>query len=515
MMSVAAKSKISHIAARADEPQAEERRRLRYAGGEIGRALGFLLSLSMIGLNFPLGYLLVPIFLLSAFKADRYDFIIMVTILIGGYNLVSSADFFVIELANVGFGLGLLSMLVLRKPPIVKQVMIALGCYALALVLLAMQSDESLKVQALGLRNYLCFIYFFFPLVVFSGMEFDIMEFFKKIFLYCLCICSFYLIDSIMLGGALLLPRDSSLMTYDIVPTFYNLYIHPITGMFIRRWPLGLYPLALCMFPLVRYYKLTLVQWILIIGALVVCRTFTFTLALIVGAFVSIPDKRKLAKYLLTGVCVLTVLYFVDGTMGETYTSDDQGEHQQKHTTLRIKSQIDQLLFLDFATADEEDLAMLGTGRGAQIIPKLELVLRLGKQWTGLGFLQQSLTTNKKYIIDNQLYGNPEKADEVAIGVESAPFDIFITIGFIGLIVHTLFWVWLWFILRRLKYSRYYVSLIAVFAVVGVGAVSLYSPSILYLVALAAAAIILDQKRELPGFSLPGKIISDDSKSLQ
>lgn len=475
---------------------------LDYTRNEVLYTLGFLLSMSMTGLNFPLGYLFLLIYLINSFRNSKYDFLIMVTLILGGYNLTSYVDFH-FDLAYLQFLIGFVSMLVLRKTPIIKKMMWAMGAYFVALFWLAMQSDESIFVQYLGLRNYLSIIYVFFPIAVFSAMEFDIFVFFRKMLLYCLIICAFYFIDSVILGGAMLLPRDSSLMTYDIVPRFYDLWIDPVSSSFLRRWPLGLYPLSLCIFALVRYYRLTVFQWALIVSAILICRTFTVTIAFAVAAVISMSNKKQIFRMALTGVAALTILYYVDGAMGEWYVSDDQDDRKIKMTTLRLKSQIDQVFMLDLANGDEEALATLGTGRGAQIIPKLELVYKYDKQWTGLGFLARDLTKNKKYIIENEMYGNPLIADEVAIGVESAPFDIFITIGFIGLIVHTLFWFWMWFIVRKLAFSRYFISIIVVFAMIGIGAVSLYSPFVLLLVSLCYAAVILQQKKDLEGFAMP------------
>lgn len=477
-----------------------ERQRLSYANGEIFRCLGFLLSMSMIGLDFPLGFLLVPVCMLSALKNDRYDFIIMVTIFLGGYDLVSTIDLFFDPTVLV-CAIGIISMLLLRKNPILKKVLIAVAAYFIALLVLALQSDESLRVQSIGLRDYMSFVYVFFPFVVFSSRDFDIMDFFRKIFLYGLVLCSFYVIDSVILGGALLLPRDSAFVALKIIPTFYDPYIHPIVNAFLRRWPMGLYPLALCVYPMMRYYKLSFLQWMLIICAFLISRTFVVTLAFGIGAVLSLPDRRKVFRLGLVSIGIVTVLYFVDGMMGEWYISDDQGDYKIKVTNLRVKSQIDQVLMLDLASGDEEALAAFGTGRGAQIIPKLDLIFKLGKEWTGLGFLNRELTKNKKYIIDNELYNNPEVADEVAIGVESAPFDIFLTIGYLGLIVHTLFWVWLWFIIRKLKYSGYFVITAIIFALVGIGGRSLNSCSILLLVSLSYAAVIMANKKDLDGFA--------------
>ena len=67
-----------------EQPQKEE---LQLAGAEWRWPLLFMLSLVMIGLHFPLGYLGVLVILINRFRNDKYDFMIMFTLMIGGYNL--------------------------------------------------------------------------------------------------------------------------------------------------------------------------------------------------------------------------------------------------------------------------------------------------------------------------------------------------------------------------------------------------------------------------------------------
>ena len=84
--------------------------------------------------------------------------------------------------------------------------------------------------------------------------------------------------------------------------------------------------------------------------------------------------------------------------------------------------------------------------------------MTLTKEWTGFGFLDRFRTTNQKYIIENELYIDVSNSEEVAVGVEVIVFEIILTIGYIGLIIHILFYVYLWWIIRKFKFSGYFLS---------------------------------------------------------
>jgi hypothetical protein len=251
-----------------------------------------------------------------------------------------------------------------------------------------------------------------------------------------------------------------------------------------------------CIYPTARYFKLSKWQWLLVLSALLISRTFTFFLGLVVCFIICKGQGKKLGLYILLGIVAFVGLYFVDSALPY--------DEESKTSTLRIKSSLDQIIDFDIDTADDEDLAELGTTRGAQIIPKMELLYSLHREWLGLGFLNRETTTNQKYIIENELYNNPEDAEEVATGVESMPFQVILTIGYLGMILHILFFVYLWWIIRKLPDSGYYVCTAMCFVIIGIsgfsGLIAAYS---LYILGTVFAAIILAQKRQLGGFSLP------------
>ncbi|MDE6287354.1 MAG: hypothetical protein K2M00_01050, partial [Muribaculaceae bacterium] len=94
-----------------------ERELLSIPRNEFLWPLLFMLSMSMIGLEFPLGFLFVPLIMFSRFRNDRYDFIVQLTIFLGGYTLTNSAAIYY-DQSIITVVLGLVAMLLIRKTPI-------------------------------------------------------------------------------------------------------------------------------------------------------------------------------------------------------------------------------------------------------------------------------------------------------------------------------------------------------------------------------------------------------------
>ncbi len=460
--------------------------------------LFFMLTMTMTGLNFPLGYLLLPIILINRFKNDRYDFIIMLTIFFGGYSLITAADLH-INVTLLVVLISIIGLLIFKRTPIVKQQTIAFALYVVMLIVFANLSDETMRIQIYEMCNYLSIGYFIVPLLAFSGREFDMKVFFKHLFPYALIFCIYYFLDCVIINDNFFMPRDVSAVSYNYIPTFYNFNVNLLAMQFPRLWPLGLYLLIPCIVPVVHYYKLKRWHWIAIAAAFLISRTFTFTIGLLLTYLIAFNNPKRLFKYCGLSLVALTALYFIDGSMPSTET-DVEGVSQSR---LRIKSQIDQVIFIN-EIEDDEDLAKLGTGRMAQIIPKFDLLFKMDREWIGFGFLSRSMTTQKKYIIENDLYGNPDEAVEVAIGVEVVPLQIILTIGYLGLILHILYFFYTWWAIRKLKYSHYYLCTILCFSIIGCAGMSgLIRPHGLYLSGLVLAAVIMANKREIGGFALP------------
>lgn len=439
--------------------------------------LAFLLSMSLTGLQFPLGYIALVVILINRFIHDKYDFIICLTLLFGGYCLVGDADF-PIKMQDVALVVAILGILLYKKSPELKKITFALLLYALLLVIIARTSEEAMSVQFRRLRSYLMIVYFFIPLMVFSGRSFDIRYFFKRLMIFALILCWFYIIDGFVLNGFVLLP-DAHIGEGKDPSTFYNLLWQPLQFTFPRKYPPGLYILALCLLPVMRYYKLSRNQWLIVILSFAATRTLSVIGGLLIAYVIFQGHFKVVAKYFVTAIIIVTALYFIDRSMG---------------SFLRVQSTIDQFISLD-AMEDEEDLAEFGSGRMAQIIPKMEVLYDLDREWVGLGFLHPELTTNRKYWIKNELYTDVTKAEEVATGVEVSALQTILDVGYIGLIIQTAFYIFIYVAIRRLKYSIYYLITFVVMTIFGIGGFAgMNTPHGLLLLGLSLAVVLLSNK---------------------
>lgn len=438
--------------------------------------LMFLLSMSLTGLNFPLGYLGIIVVLVNRFLNDRYDFIICVTLLFGGYALVSDEDF-PIKLQDIALLISVVGIFIYKKTPELKKVTLLLFAYALVLVLVAKTSDETMAVQIRRLRGYLMIVYFFIPLMAFSGREFDVRYFFKRLMIFAIIICWFYIIDGFILNGWVLLPDASN--QYEHSSTFTNLIWYPLQFTFPRKYPPGLYILALCLLPVMKYYKLSRNQWIVVLLAFAATRTMSIIGGLLIAYVIFQGHFKVVAKYFAIALVAVASLYFVDRSTGGF---------------LRIQSTIDQFISLD-AVQDEEDLAEFGSGRMSQIIPKMEVLYDLDREWLGLGFLHPELTTNPKYWIKNELYTDVTQSEEVATAVEVSAIQTILDVGYIGLILQTLFYICIYYVIRRLKYAKYYLMAFVVISIFGIGGFAgVTTHHGLLLVGLSLAVVFLANK---------------------
>lgn len=454
----------------------------------------FLLSMSMLGLYFPLGYLLVPIILISRFRADRYDFLIMVTLFFGGYGFLGEGNL-PVKTSDIGLIVAVIGTVIMRKNELMKKMLITILVYAVILFFLATFSEEKMSIQLRTIRGYLFFIYFIVPLMIFAGQEFDIMTFFRRLSPYIVIICWFYVFDCFIIGGHILLPNVH--IWNDNVSTFFSPVLYGL-GSLPRIYPQGMFILLMAMYPFARIYKPGAVQWVVFILALYATRTFSMISGLIVSYVISMPNFKRLLKYGISAVGVIAVLYLIDMTLP---MKAETGE-----STMRIYSSMQQL-FNVTDIKDDEDLAELGTGRMAQALPKLELVSEMNKEWVGLGFLHRDLTTNPKYIIDNEFYIDSAQSEEVATGVEIEPVQVYLTCGIIGLVVHLVFLALTYIYIRRYKYSYYYLTVLIGFFWIGLaGFAPLNSHLGLILCSLVFSVVVLDERSRRECDNLPEKI---------
>lgn len=453
-----------------------------------------MLSLSLTGLSFYPAIIISLAMMFKAYRENPYDFIIMCLLFLGNYGLTQE-NTLPVKTYDICVVASLVLFFTYIKPPIVKRTLFVIVAYGIALLCIAWFSLETMTVQLYTWRNYLAFIFFIIPIVAFSRRQFEITEFWNRLFPYVLLACIFYIIDGFILCGNILMPctaayRDS---------TFFDPLMSPLSFSFFRKYPPGLFPMALLVYPVARYYKLRFWQWAVVSLALFASQTFSVLSGFIAAYIFFRFGIRKLFLAIFLGLLSLVALYYVDGLLPE------RKSEYITQSRLRIKSSVDQLSIL-MEAADDEDLADFASGRMAQILPKLDLVNEEGRQWTGLGFLHPEKNTVAKYVIVNELYTDVSENEEVAALVEVIPVQIFIATGWCGLIVHVLFLTAVYLIVRRLKYSTYLLSVYFCCIWFGLsGFCGLISAHGLFLAAISFSAIILNSRSKLQGFPLLSK----------
>lgn len=474
-----------------------ERPVLDLSKGEFRWPLIFMLSAVLLGLKFYPAILAVLAVLLNRWRHDRYDCAIMTFIFLGAFGLNFNQILPGVKTYDLGLLLGLGCMVFLRKPRILKIILVMFAAYAAVLFYIATCSWETMAIQSRILRYYFSFVTLFIPLAIFAGEPFDIRIFFRRLMPYVLLMCVFYIVDAIIFKGDILAPAN---FRWDgQTSTFLHPQLSPFQLRPHRKYPYGLYIMALAVIPTIRCYRLKWWQWGLLALAALVSQTFTFISGLVAAYILFQGSFKRIAKIVGISLGALVVLYFIDTRLPHTDTTTDRD--MAVESRLRIQSSIDQI-FMVFQAVDDEDLAEFGSGRFAQVLPKVDLISYYHKEMVGLGFLHPELTTNDKLIIVNEYYIDYSNNEEVAAEVEIIPVQIYVHAGWLGLTVHFLFFVGLYFVVRRLRWSVYYLCVLFCTAWFGLGGfASLAGFQGQHLVAFALAVVILENRPELPGFS--------------
>ena len=451
-------------------------------------ALVFMLSLSLTGLAFYPAILVSIAMLLKAYRTNGYECIIMSLLLFGGYGFISN-DRLPVKMTDVCLIVSIILFFIFVKPPIVRKTIALLVVYAVLSFGLAFYSDERLSIQFLMWRPYIAFVFFIIPIVVFSRRNFDMMEFWNSLMPYVFLACIFYILDAYVLKGNVLMPGTANTW----IPTFYNPMMDPFSMVPVRKYPPGLYPMILLIYPVARYFKLRPWQWFIVLLALISSQTFTTMFAVFVTYTFFRYGLKRLFQIILIGIITGASAYYIDSLLPMKKT-------EVANSQLRIKSSIDQIFTL-LDAADEEDLARFGSGRMAQVLPRIEMVEEEGRQWTGLGYLHPDKNTVKRYEIVNEYYSDISENEEVVALVEVIPVQIYISGGWIGMILHCLLFIFLYIFIRKLTGNVYFLSILFCCIITGLGGFcGLISPSGLYLAAIAFSAVILSNRTVLSGF---------------
>lgn len=436
----------------------------------------FLLSLSGVGLQFyPMALMLIGL-LVYAFVHDRYIFLLMVMVASTGKAFISS-EVIHVNLSDIVLLASIFGLFFYKKNLLVKKSLCLIALYALYLLAMACLSDERLSIQFFILRDYLSIFAIIIPLWIFADQDFDIQQLYRKTLAFFLVICTFYAIDGLILQGWVLLPARVGDETN--ISSITNLYWNPLGTWFPRKYPGGMFIIIISAFPLARYYKLKWWQWAIIVLDFASMRTFSVITAFILTLVIFQGKFAKMALYLLIALAGMSILYSVDVSTGGN---------------LRIASSIDQFTGLSAAT-DEEDLAEFGTGRAGQVIPKWEALVSQNCQWQGFGFLHPTKTTLRRYQIDNSLYVDIEMNDEVVAITEVTQFNTIINIGIIGLILQALFFIGLWYLVRRNPNASFYLSSLLMASIMGVaGFTGLNTNLGLFWISTAFGAVLLTSR---------------------
>ncbi|MDE5631333.1 MAG: hypothetical protein K2I54_00745, partial [Muribaculaceae bacterium] len=149
-----------------------------------------MLSLSLTGLSFYPAVILSLAMMLKAYRERPYDFLIMCLLFLGNYGLTHE-NTLPIKTYDICVVVCLILFFVYIKPPIVKRTLLVITAYGIALLCIAWFSLETMAVQLYTWRNYLAFIFFIIPIVVFSRRPFEITEFWNRLVPYVLLACIF------------------------------------------------------------------------------------------------------------------------------------------------------------------------------------------------------------------------------------------------------------------------------------------------------------------------------------
>ncbi len=453
---------------------------------EWGKAIIFFLAFALLGLSFYPALLLVVVILMQRWSSNRYDFIVELTLFIGGFGFMHP-NVLPVKMADVGLALGVVSIFICRKSPMAKKLLRLMLLYVALVVMIASTSDEPMRVQFIMMRNYFYVFYFFVPFAVFANQPFSFDKLLHSITVHTLVICGLYAADTYLLNALCLVPAAGHYLDPNFGTTYYS-SVHRIIGTFNplslrwpRHYPYGVYWLLWLIIPIrSKQVRFSPGQWLLIALAVLSTRTATFMFGLVACYVCFSGNLKRVLRYAGIALVVLTGVYFADRATGGY---------------VRLASTVDQFFSLNQAM-DDEDVAEFASGRMAQILPKWELLTDLNRQWLGFGFLHPELTTNPKYQIANEYYIDVAKSDEVATAVEETHVQTILDIGFLGLILQAAIFIAFYYALRRHRHARYYLCMLIGFSLFGFGGFAgLITRESLTMIGLAMAAIVLAEDK--------------------
>lgn len=454
------------------------------------RALLFMLSMSLFGMSFYPAALFILICLVYNWRHDRMHFMMQTVIVCGAYSMYKMHSFHFFDLLMLA---SVVLVVILRKDRLLWRLLLATFAYMVCLLWLMTFSAESMMIQIRWFRMYMVIITFIVPLGIFADREFDIRRFFTVATVYAGIMCIFYVIDGFIIQGFVLVPVGYMGVESSV---FWDPIMKPFSLWFPRKYPQGIYLLVLCVYPLIYVYKLSWKQVIIVVLTFMASRTMTVIAGFLMGLILFQRNVRRTVLLCGAGLVGIGLLFIVDKALG---------------SPLRIASTVEQFTSLDNAK-DVEDLAEFGSNRMAQVIPKMEILYDRHKEWVGFGFIHPDLSKSNTFQLTNDLYTDIEQADESIAAVEVTQVHTILMVGYIGLIVQTAYYIWIYFILRgaRCRYSLYYLSVVVIVSIFGIGGFGgLTQYQTLILVGLVLGVTVLQHRRETTGDSVRVATVPD------
>ncbi len=461
-----------------DQKTVDERRPFVAAPGEWGWAAGWLFSMALTGLEFYPAYLFLMVMLVHKWRTDRYDFLVMATLMFGGFRFLDPEQLPAMKIYDIALLVCFVAIFVLRMNKVTRRVTWLIIAYIASVYILALMSDEVMSVQIRRMRYTWLIIYCLFPLLVFANKEFDIMEMFRKMMIYSTIIYILYFIDGVILSGFFFIPLGSFGEGLDVG---HSTLAHPWIDLFAFNIPrISATPViftCIIIYPVAKFFTLQRWQWI----AFWVANLITRTMAILTGFIVTYLCFRGLGKkvilVIVLGILALPGVYYVDKATGEW---------------LRVATTVDQFIAIKDGNVPEEEMAEFMSGRMAQVIPKMDLLYSMDRQWIGFGFIHPKYSTSRKYFIHNELYTNEALSDEVATGVEISQVQTILDTGYWGLITQTIFFVLFYVAIRKEEYANYYLSVLLMVSIGGIGGMcGLNQPSGLLPLGLVLGVVLL------------------------
>ena len=168
-----------------------------------------MLSLSLTGLLFYPALIVSIAMMAKAYRENRYNFIIMLLLFGGSYGMTKDTTL-PIKAYDICLIVSVILAFIFIKAPIVKRTLTIIVGYGIGLLIIASFSAELMSIQLYTWRNYIAFILFIIPIVVFSRKEFSLHEFWIALMPYVLLACIFYIIDGFILCGNVLMPATAA-----------------------------------------------------------------------------------------------------------------------------------------------------------------------------------------------------------------------------------------------------------------------------------------------------------------